>query len=439
MSKQTRIIKITDNKLYYTPQDFINVSDTNFLSFASFNVRFEIFWLIEILNYKKAENILVVSVIDYSLEEKKPFFEQKAKSKVSGFEFCKLKWQMLEPVLSFYQKNKLVDIVDNIYEPEKDDNEIDTPLTENDIFKQHTLIDDDNLQEIKPKIEQVKKYTKHFTYYFKDAIFKLGYVEIYKFFDFVVDKVDFKIYNDNIIPEYNFIKNYFPKVFENKKQFNVKAIIEIKGNYVIKARAYSKEISSINDELISSVKKLRTLELMKLVQTEDVDKNLFTADEIWDEATDEGQDGNIFNQNEEDIVNILMNLPDVRNKKQLEYLAGSKHNAKEKIRFTLRPLFGFIFYIEGEIMNHYCWELLNSHATYIWSFEKDERTDVQLKRIEEIVNIIRDTGRKKYKSAYLRNEMDADIFFNTINHKHAKSDFKDSFVMWKHKFKELLV
>lgn len=419
MSKQTRVIKITDNRLYYTSQDFINISETNFSNFASFNVRLEIFWLVQILHYKKDENILVITVIDYEPNNIEVFFNQKAKAKVNSFEFVKLKWEMLEPCLSSYQKINLVNIVDDVFEDVPIPENEDTPNVPKDYQEQLIFTNNENLKETKPKIEQVKKYTEHFTCFFKDATFKLGYVEIYKFFDFITDKVDFKIYNDNIIPEYNLIKNYFPKVFDNNKKFNVKAIVEIKGNYVVKARAYSKEISLINDELISSVKKLRTLELMKLVQTEDVDKGLFTADEIWDEASDEGQDGNVFNQNEEDIVNILMNLPDVRNKKQLEYLAGSKHNEKEKIRFTLRPLFGFIFYIEGETMNHYCWELLNSHATYIWSFEKNERTDLQLKRIEEIVNIIRDTGRKKYKSAYLRNEMDADVFFNTINHKHA--------------------
>lgn len=435
---QTRIIKIANNKLYYTPKEFVNISQTNFSDFATFNARYEIFWLIKILQYKKNENILVVTVVEYEPKNTQDFFKQKAKTKVNSFEFVKLKWEMLEPFLSSYQKINLVNIVEDVFN-EQNELLIDSPIIEKEKVEQLSLIADDNLQEIKITEEKITKKTVYFNYYFKDANFKLGYVKIYKFFDFLIDKVDFKIYNDNIIPEYDFIKNYFPKAFNNNKQFKVKAIIEYKGNYVIKARAYSKEISLINDELISSVKKLRTLELMKVTQTEDVDKSLFTADEVWDTATDEGQDGNIFKQTEEDIINILKDLPNVRNKKQLEYLAGSKHNSKEKIRFTLRPLFGFIFFIEGETMNHYCWELLDSHATYIWSFEKHEKTNVQLKRIEEIINIIRDTGRKKYKSAYIRNEMDTDIFFNTINHKHAKSDFKDSFVLWKHKFKELLV
>ncbi|MCD4794407.1 MAG: hypothetical protein K8R54_14315 [Bacteroidales bacterium] len=440
MSKQTRIIKISNNKLYYTSSDFIQLSETNFTDTVCFNERFEIYWLIEILEYQKERNLLIVTVVDYKPADISVFYEQKAKSKINSFEFYKLKWEELEPLLSSYQKIKLNDIVDDINKEltSYDEDEFDSPTIEKVDAEQFSFIDKDNLQEIKPDTKP-KKYTKHFTYYFKDAEFKLGYVSVKGVFDFYYDIIDLRIYNDVILPEYDFIKNYFPKVFNNNKQFNVKAIIEIKGDNVVKKRAYSEEIKLIDEKLIDSVKRLRTLELAKVTQNEDIDKSLFTADEIWDNINDEGIDGNVFKQDEADIINTLLSIKDVRNRKQLEYLAGYKHNPKEKIRFTLRPLFGFIFYIEGETMNHFCWELLNSHATYLWSFEKEEKTEIQIKRVEEIINIVRDTGRQEYKSAYLRNELDTDVFFNTINHKHANSDFIDGFVLWKHKLKEMIV
>ena len=441
MSKQTRIIKISDSKVYYTSSDFISISDTNFPDTACFNERFEIYWLIEISEYNKEKKILKVTVLEYEPNDVSSFSKQKAKSKINSFEFCKLKWEALEPRLSSYQKSELTDIVEDIYKEIKFENEEETDILfrKEEVQNQLSFTDDSNLEEIKLSTE-TRQYIENFTYYFKDANFKLGYVSVNKYFNFhEIRPIELKIYNSEILPEYDFIKNYFPKVFNNNKKFNVKAIIDIKGNEILKKRAYSKEIKLIDEKLIDSVKKLRTLELAKVTQNEDIDKSLFTADEIWDNINDEGIDGNVFKQDEADIINTLLSIKDVRNRKQLEYLAGYKHNPKEKIRFTLRSVFGFIFYTEGETMNHFCWELLNSHATYLWSFEKDDKTEIQIKRVEEIINIVRDTGRQKYKSAYLRNELDTDVFFNTINHKHANSDFIDGFVLWKHKLKEMIV
>ena len=75
-----------------------------------------------------------------------------------------------------------------------------------------------------------------------------------------------------------------------------------------------------------------------------------------------------------------------RNVKQLVYLSGKKHERTQKIRFTLNPLFGFIFFISGKNKNHICWELLNSHATYIWSFNKELSIESQIELSE--LNII---------------------------------------------------
>jgi len=171
-----------------------------------------------------------------------------------------------------------------------------------------------------------------------------------------------------------------------------------------------------------------------------VDKSLFTSEEIFDSFEENLKDGNIFKQSEEDILNFLIETRNVRNAKQLQFLAGSKHSAKQKLRFTLNPLFGFLFFIEGETKNHFCWELLNSHATYLWSFNKIE-TEVkfQLKRVEETINIIRDIGRDVYKNDFRSNKIDNDLSFCIIEHSNINSDFKESFVEWQHRLKERLV
>ncbi len=70
---------------------------------------------------------------------------------------------------------------------------------------------------------------------------------------------------------------------------------------------------------------------------------------------------------ERDILSLLAKQKHIRNQKQLDYLASVKQSADHVIRFSLKPLFGFIFCVSGQDMNHFCWELLNSNATYIWS------------------------------------------------------------------------
>lgn len=139
-------------------------------------------------------------------------------------------------------------------------------------------------------------------------------------------------------------------------------------------------------------------------------------------------------------MNFIIETRDVRNAKHLQFLAGSKHSTKQKLRFTLKPLFGFVFFIEGETKNHFCWELLNSHATYLWSFDKiDTDAKFQFKRVEETINIIRDMGRETYKSDFRNNKVDSDLSFCTIEHSNINSALVDGFVEWQHRLKERLV
>lgn len=151
-------------------------------------------------------------------------------------------------------------------------------------------------------------------------------------------------------------------------------------------------------------------------------------------------EGNVFNQTEKDILNFFLEKKGVRNKKQLAYLSGKKQSENHKLRYTLNPNFGFLFLVEGEKNNHFIWELLNSNATYIWSIEKSEReVELQFKRIEDIVNTVRTSGRENYKSAYRNNHQDNDLVFRVISHENIDSNLIDEFPKWKNKLNEQLI
>jgi hypothetical protein len=166
------------------------------------------------------------------------------------------------------------------------------------------------------------------------------------------------------------------------------------------------------------------------------DKNLFTADEINPQINDFTNE-DYLNENELDIIQLILSQKDIRNKKQLQYLSGLKQNSTEKILFTLKPLFGFLFFIKGKNKNHFCWELLDSHATYVWSLDKLDSQKNQITRIEECIGLIKNIGRNNYKTNYSKNLIDSDILFNTINH--AESNDKNGFIDWKSRLNELLI
>ena len=103
------------------------------------------------------------------------------------------------------------------------------------------------------------------------------------------------------------------------------------------------------------------------------------------------------------------------------------------LRFTLSPKFGFLFYVEGKEMDHFIWELLNSHATYIWSIQKELTSlENKLKLIEREVNFIRGNGRR----IYLNSEKTEDLIFNKINHENSETGVVDGFPKWKMRVNE---
>ena len=259
----------------------------------------------------------------------------------------------------------------------------------------------------------------------------VGFTKYIKRFD---KSIEFKIFNDNILPEFDNIKYWFSKKLKTKK-IKVKAVFKNENEF----EATSEEIEKINSDLIEGVKLQRTLEITQTYRPNEVDKALFTADDIFLLDDENDLQGNIFKQSENDILDFLIEKINVRNKRELTYLSGKKHSIKYRIRFTNHPNFGFIFLVEGELNNHFIWELLNTNATYIWTIEKEKTTiDLQYKRIEMTINTILNIKREPYKRAFKSKTVDTDLIFNVVNHKDKESDFIDGFPRWKQRINDLL-
>jgi hypothetical protein len=445
--ERQRLIRITKNQIFLTPEMRLSLSKTSLKGTdISFRTVQDIYLEIEVIYYNKTNNSVEVSVVDYEPKNIEKFKEQVAKSQVSFIKFKPLIWKRIEPHLSSYTKNKL-EREGIIFD---DCSSIDGAIhseTLSEVPKRKAIgftptlatITNDYKQTkaIEPIIETVTETAK---IYFQDADFNLGFVAFVYKSKQLNETFNLKIGNHFILTEFNAVKSYFPKAFGGKRQFSINIIFTLKDKVVTDIVTTSLEIEGINETIIDSIKRERVANLTSTPFRKSIDKSLFTSDDIFDSFDDNLKDGNVFKQSEEDILNFLIETRSVRNAKHLQFLSGSKHSTKQKLRFTLKPLFGFLFFIEGETKNHFCWELLNSHATYLWSFNKIETdTKFQFKRVEETINMIRDMGRETYKYNFRNNKVDNDLNFCTIEHSHVNSAFKEGFVEWQHRLKERLV
>lgn len=441
------IIQIDNEKVVLTPTLTIPLSSTNFpFKYCTLSSHKPIFWKIALLEYNSENYCWRAEVIDYDATDTERLKRQKSTRLVQQIMFEKFDWNKLEPLLAGYQKAKMQGALQQI-------DESDFNSHANDAWDEFhhenalngfggTVKSDDfqteNETSIAASLPKTHFYNLEFNVSFSDATFCLGYVEFQKYQRVVDSELCFKIPNDTLLPEFDLVKSWFTRKLKSKR-FQVKARIMTENGCVKNVWAQSPQIAAIDEEFIQGIKFQRTLNITRPPSVSRPDKSLFTAEELFTTIQAE-EGGNVFRQDELDVLAILSAQSGVRNRKQLEYLAGLKQSDQHTIRFTLNPDFGFIFFIEGHTQNHFVWELLNSHATYIWSIEKyEEETELQFKRIEASINSIRSYGREKYKQAYRNNHHDTQLVFSVIDHARSNSAFVDGFVSWRHKLNERLV
>ncbi|MEM9546562.1 MAG: hypothetical protein AAGA77_11355 [Bacteroidota bacterium] len=412
-TKKNIILKISNEGILFNLSQGLDWTKTNFPSrkFFRFNMRKEIYWEVEMLSFDKSNYSLQVRILDYDMKyEEEQFITQKPKYQIRRLMFHDLIWTHLEKHLSKYKKSAFNEIVTFTFEKE---------------------IVTHESQATKPNNEPYELLKIDMKYPLMKTTFKMGYVELEKKIRALDQTVKIQLYNDHIIPEFDYVKPFFKKVL-GKKTIDVKGSILLKINGEPVVKCHSNAIASINESFISSVKRLKLRNAIFDPKVVPVDKSLFTPEEYFEETSENL--GNALNRNDKDIFDELMELDDIRNKRELMYLSGKLQSAQSRLKFTLSPTFGFLFHIPGEEMDHFVWELLDSHATYIWSIEKYElNLEVKYKLLEREINFIRDNGRR----LYLQHTHESEFVFNKI--KHSGSGFVDGFVKWKSQLNEMMI
>ena len=427
------IIRIDNDFVYLGAKLAIPTSKTNFpLEHCRFTTAREIYWKVELLEYFPEKQCWSMRVIDYNRADTSDFFRQSTTRPVTSITFDRFDWHRLERLLSWHQKSHMDHILYNHDKIRFGTTEADHRKASNARREQVAM---DMANAVLPlKREALPRIIKtEFSVAFSDATFAHQRVTFSKKPKEVGQKLDFFIRNEYLRPEFESIKTWFPKRLKTKK-FRVVADITMLDNNVQNITASSSQIELINQELIDSIKEMRTITLTKSPSSR-IQKSLFSADEIFSVISSE-KDGNVFDQDESNIMRIL--LKRTRNKKQLEYLSSERQSDSHKLRFTLHPDFGFVFFVEGRTMYHFVWELLNSNATYIWSSDKNIEVHSLYKKIEHIIGEIRMGGRELYRRDK-KEQQDFDLPFTAIGHDEINSESSEGFSKWKQKLEQNLL
>jgi len=414
-----KFILIRKDRIYFSWKESIDAKPV--FPSVKFNERNAIYWQVE---GTFEDGIATLKVVDYNPSDTTAFHNQELSAEIFQVSFIKLKWEELEKVIWSYSASYKKYIQVAYGRDELHTKEAQNEQTEHAIGPDYYVPNFIRLTERVPfDIRTDTVRTEEFEYSYKQAKFCDGFVQVEKRFDWQKNKQTLLIRNSSILPEFDSIKYYFGKAINGQKKFKVKATFTIRHGGIMGYEAESDEISKIDSALIDKVRKVRIYSFTSIPRIRK--KSLLSAEELQQSSKQEAS--NIFKETAIDIIKALVTKEGIRNAKQLQYLSGHKQVAHEKIQFSLRPLFGFLFSIEGKEKHHYCWELLNSHATYIWSFDKGA---LHTERIEATISLIHEIGRDAYKILYKNGEVDQDSLFSTIHHAKEHGRTAEVFLRW---------
>ena len=423
-----RILCIAEGKLFLTDRQSIPFSQTNL---PPKSIRFrsnqEIFWKVAIVNYNEERAAIQVKVLDYHPDDIQPFYKQVMKKPIQFVLFTALDWNQLEPLLSFYHKIDLTGILIETKEPE-------LPA-----WLEHHQPSSSAPKELHTVLQK-EKWTEEIKADLLDLEIGLGEARIKVRSRWVPGEVQVALSNTYLVPEFNWIKPFFAKALGTKKIRIILQWLKNKEGLQVSG-AHSPELDIIDHRLVEVVRRLHFLNRWN-DPTTSVDQSLFTSDELQkyhEENNQASKQTPVLS--DEDLLAMLLDEFKVRNAPQLQYLAGKLQAKDQRLRFTLRPFAGFLFFIKGNQMTHHCWELLDSHATYLWSFDPAQvSTPEQFRIMEGIIGIIREQGRQQYKQHWKRQASPGNkVLFRTIEHSYANSAVKDGFPIWRQKMEEAIV
>lgn len=395
------VIRISNSGVFLNPDLELPISATNIPAESlSFKDSKNIFFEALMVSFQKDKGMLELKVVDYYSENFEQFVAQSPKYEVKSLFFQPFHWKEIQIHLSSFQKKRLAKIItqDKFVGPIND---------------------------------------KAFSFKFRIPIsklkFEMGFISFIKKFKWNNQSDEFRIINPNVIPEYDYIKGYFQKIV-GKKTIDVQLEVRSTATKTVVSNIKSDDLLAINGDSVQVLKTQKLKEwTTKKPKIEIKGRALFDFEEVIDLYGDSAF-GNIDLFEKELLFNVLGD-ESIRNRAQLGFLSKEVQNPRNKLLLSIFPQFGFVFYTKSSEMHHFIWELLDSHATYIWSMPHTPFREAS-QNIENEISSINQIGRSQYK-AHFQNR--PDLFFNTVIHKKANSSYEDYFPRWRHIVESLLV
>lgn len=421
-------VKLSKAGIFYNDREKFEWSESNFPDKKHFGIKpkMHLLWQVKQVEYDSKNQFLKVSPIDYRPSNSDAFHSQAPKKKVRQIVFEHVDWEKLEPLFYRYKRSAFDGLLLEPTEAKAEGESTEKRVTDRPgaFFKSEVLDHADTKSKESTEKEDLlkRKVSRKYKVKLQDLKFKNGYVEYFaQIFDHIHTNI--RIYNDHLIEEFDHIKPYFSKTI-GKKYALIEGYFILRGFEVLEKHFHSTDLAGIDEESYTTIKNIVIHETPNKTIHGAIDKSLFTNEDLLD--TTHGDDiGNTLKTTEAELFEQLIGEANVRNRKQLIYLAGKIHHPKIKLRFTLKPDFGFVFCHRGRRMIHFIWELLDSNATYLWSTDYDRSEDQLLEEIEDIIGFIQNQGRK----IYLQSDKHDRFVFQKIIHR--TKGIIDSFPRWK--------
>jgi hypothetical protein len=187
MADRTLLLQISADRVFFNPALSIPLAQTNIpATELRFKSNRDFYWLVRMERFDPETKQLDVEVLDYNATPGELFRRQQPRDAVRSLVFKALDWLYLEPQLSYYTKINLKSILKNV-PPEQAD----------------------KLPEWRGgAAPNPQKSTMRFRFDvpFTELQFSLGYVGFSKDLEKIDRTVDFKILNDHLLPEFEYIK-----------------------------------------------------------------------------------------------------------------------------------------------------------------------------------------------------------------------------------------
>jgi hypothetical protein len=337
MSTQYITIRLDNAKIYLAEDISLTYDKTNLPKHAfSFKTERPLFWKLKLKDYDPASCTLTVNVVDYT-SNTTILVGHETKYPIEILKFEKLDWKKFEPLIYSYTLGRLKNSIFNyrdklldLNDRKDEDVKLLKRTAPNLFFNERLPIKEEIEIDVKVKYEEATFDNSKIRFFVHLKPYKLV--------------KELEIANSHLRSEFEHIKPYFIKRLG--KYFLAKIKLTLLDSEVDQIVAKSDDINNIDENLINSMRVASTLDLRHF-KTERTDKALYDAKELLADVKKMSLATNSATQ----VLEIFIENAKIRNLRQLEHLARDKQSLNERVQFTIRPLFGFVFH---ELGNKQC-------------------------------------------------------------------------------------